>query len=345
MNTKLEKALAKYDFNFPEDLIAKRPAKPRESARLMVLRRDKKGVSEDTFASIGEYLPKDSVLVFNQTKVVPARMFARKETGGKVEMLYLFCEKGSVKALLGGKVSEGNRLYLSGKTFFDVLKKADKGYYLKPSFDANGIMAVLGRYGKTPIPPYIKNSPLGEVELRREYQTVFARRAGSVAAPTASLHFSKKLMVKLARTHVIEYVTLHVNLGTFAPLKEDNLSSGKLHSEGFDIPKDAAERLNRYRREGKKIIAVGTTVARTLESASDENGKLKKLSGNTDLFIREGYKFKFIDGMITNFHVPKSSLLMLVGAFMGRKELMDAYRHAIKGKYRLFSFGDGMLIL
>jgi len=227
---------------------------------------------------------------------------------------------------------------------FIVKKKAGKYYDLLPSFKIKKLFAVLEKYGKTPIPPYIKNSPLTEKGLRKKYQTIFARERGSVAAPTASLHFTERLFKRLKNKGFgIEFVTLHVNLGTFAPVTEENLKTGRLHKEYFEINKKTAVALNRARQQGRLIIAVGTTSIRTLESVA-KNGKLQACSGITDLFICEGYKFKFIDGIITNFHVPKSSLMMLVAAFIGRKKLLKLYRYAINQKFRFFSFGDGMLV-
>jgi len=217
---------------------------------------------------------------------------------------------------------------------------------LKPSFAINKTFEVLERYGITPIPPYIKNIPLSEKQLRKEYQTVFADRKGSVAAPTASLHFTKSLLSQLKRSGIkIVFTTLHVNLGTFSPLTEELFKRSRLHSEYYEIGKVSADILNKAKKEKLPIIAVGTTVVRTLESASDNRGKINKLKGDTDIFIKEGYKFKFVDGLITNFHVPRSSLLMLASAFAGRKNIFNIYKKAISKKFRFFSFGDGMLIL
>ena len=201
------------------------------------------------------------------------------------------------------------------------------------------------KYGQTPLPPYIKNSPLTEKQKRKEYQSIFAKAGLSVAAPTASLHFTRKLTANLKKQGTeVKFVTLNVNLGTFAPLKEENLMSGKLHLESYEIDKKTAGDLNQAKQQGKTIIAVGTTVVRTLESSAKHH-EFKKLQGSTDLFIYPPYKFQFVDSLITNFHVPKSSLLMLVSAMTGRKKLLNIYQKAIKKKFRLFSFGDGMLIL
>ena len=233
-----------------------------------------------------------------------------------------------------------------GETHFTVISRSNSLYRLKPSFPISKLFNVLGRYGITPLPPYLRNSPLNEAQRGRQYQAVFARAPGSVAAPTASLHFTRQLLKRLARKGIeIRYVTLHVNMGTFAPLGVKELEEGRLHKERYTIDKKTARLLKTAKQQGRPIIAVGTTVARTLESASDAKGSLRKLSGLTDLFIREGYRFKFVDGLITNFHVPRSSLLMLVSALTGRKKLFELYRMAMKRKFRLFSFGDAMLLL
>ena len=205
--------------------------------------------------------------------------------------------------------------------------------------------ALFEKYGNAPIPPYIKHTPLSSAELKKQYQTVFAKNSGSIAAPTASLDFTKRLLEKLRKTGIsTQFVTLHVGLGTFAPLTEENITQGKLHKERYAIDSKTAAFLNRAKKEGRPIIAVGTTAVRALETASDKKGKLAKLSGETDIFIREGYRFRFTDGIITNFHVPRSSLLMLVSAFVGRERLFELYRKAMKKKFSFFSFGDGMLL-
>ncbi len=342
----LEKLLEKYDYEFPEELIARKPASPRESARLLIYDRSFGKTKYGTFRNLPDYLPRNSVLVFNRTKVLPARLVVSKPTGGKVRVIYLSAEGGLIKVMADRKIETGSDLSLAGKISFRVMSQAEKFYYLKPSFPISKLFGILEKYGITPIPPYIKDSPLNESELREKYQAVFAKDRGSVAAPTASLHFSKKLLEGLKKSGVrMKFVTLHVGLGTFAPLTEENIRSGKLHGEYYEISRKDAVFLNRAKDNGASIIAVGTTVARTLESASDGSAKLRKLSGSTDIFIRNGYRFGFVDGLITNFHVPKSSLMMLVSAFIGRKNLLSLYGEAIKRKFRLFSFGDGMLLL
>lgn len=343
---KLERLLAKYDYSFPEELIAQEPASPRDSARLMVYDRKSDKVSLGKFSDLAEYLPKNAVLVFNRTKVLPARLIVKKPTGGRVKIIYLEKEGDLIKVMADRKLDIGSTLRLTARISFSVIRQDEKFYFLKPTFQPAKLFPVLEKYGITPIPPYIKHSPLTEKDLREKYQTVFARERGSVAAPTASLHFTKRLLQKLKKAGIESiFVTLHVNLGTFAPLTEEHLKSSRLHSEYFEISKADADFLNKAKKFGRPVIAVGTTSVRALESAADSEGKISATSGQTDIFIREGYRFRFVSGLITNFHVPKSSLLMLVSAFMGRKELFRLYNLAIRSRFKLFSFGDGMLIL
>ena len=263
-----------------------------------------------------------------------------------MKIIYLETTGNFIKVMAARRIGIGSDLKLTAEISFRVIRQEEKFYFLKPSFPIVKLFGILETYGATPIPPYIKNSPLKENELRKKYQTVFSEDRGSVAAPTASLHFTGRLLEKLKKSGIsIRFVILHVNLGTFSPLTEENIRSGRLHEEYYEISRKNADFLNRAKKEGRRIIAVGTTVARTLESAMGDFGRLKKISGRTDIFIREGYKFKFIDGLITNFHVPKSSLLMLVSAIIGRENLLAVYKEAVRRKFRLFSFGDGMLIL
>ena len=293
-----------------------------------------------------KYLPKNAVIVFNETKVIPARLILKKETGGKAVVIFIEREGDLLKVMSDRKLNVGLKLTLKDGVLFEVTDQRENFYLLRPSFLISKLGAVLNKYGITPIPPYIKNSPLSESELRQKYQTVFARTAGSIAAPTASLHFTKRLIEKIKRVGVdIKFVTLHVNLGTFATLKPEHLEKGRLHEEFYEIDAASARFLNAAKSKGRPIIAVGTTVARTLESAAAASpGKLTKLTGTTDLFVREGYEFKFADQLITNFHVPRSSLMMLVSALVSRKKLLELYGQAISKKFRLFSFGDGMYI-
>lgn len=341
--------IARYDYTFPSELIAKAPAHPRDAAKLMVFDRATDQISFSTFKDIGKFLPEKSVLVLNETKVIPARLKLMRSTGGVVQVLCLGAvssSRGSIRVLSPKKLREGEFLTLHKKEGFVVKKYVQKEWLLEANFPLPKLQKEMEKFGTMPLPPYIKHTPLTEREIKREYQTVFAKNPGSIAAPTASLHFTKKLLHDLEKQgHRIIRITLHVHLGTFAPLTEEQWKGGKLHTEEFFIDQRSVRALDIAKREGRKIIAVGTTVARTLESASDRHGKIIKSSGTTDLFIREGYPWKMIDGLITNFHVPRSSLLMLVSAFAGRDSVMDLYEQAIKKKFRLFSFGDGMLIL
>lgn len=342
---KFEQLLAKYDYSYPKELIAQTPASPRDSAKLLIYNRKTGEVIFDAFKNIGDYLPKNSLLVFNQTKVVPARLQVTKESAGKARILYIDHNKKSIKVIADRMLKIGSVLKIKNKPYFKIQSQENQFYFLEPLFPVHKINGVLNKFGSMPLPPYIKHPTLKEAGLRREYQSVFAKNGLSVAAPTASLHFTKSLISKLKKQGIgVEFVTLNVNLGTFAPLREENLKTKSLHTETYEINKAVAVRIIKAKRQARPIIAVGTTVVRTLESAAKQ-GKLKKLSGQTNLFIQEGYKFQIINGMITNFHVPKSSLMMLVAALSGREQLLKLYSTAIDKNFRLFSFGDGMLIL
>ncbi|OGY90747.1 MAG: tRNA preQ1(34) S-adenosylmethionine ribosyltransferase-isomerase QueA [Candidatus Komeilibacteria bacterium RIFCSPLOWO2_01_FULL_53_11] len=351
MADKTKNILDAFAFSFSPSSIAQTPASPRDAAKLLVYRKSDKKVSCDTFKNLAKYLPARAVLVFNETKVIPARLFVRKETGGWVEVLYIATKKGLLQVLADRKLVLRSKARLTEDISFTITKSDGRFYYLKPSFPISKLQMVLERYGAAPVPPYIKHSRKASMRLREQYQAIFAKKYGSIAAPTASLHFTKRLIVDLKRQSFgIEFVTLHVGLGTFAPVTDEQLKQGKLHSEWYSIDADTARRLNAAKRAGRPIIAVGTTVVRTLESAALSRSarrrrhSLRATSSSTELFIRPGYRFKFVDGLITNFHVPRSSLMMLVAAFISRKELLALYRKAMKRKFRFFSFGDGMLL-
>lgn len=334
-----------YDYAYPASAIAQAPARPRDAAGVLIYDRAQRRVSYDSFRHISKYLPAGAVLVCNQTKVLPARFIGEKPTGGKVELLFLSKHGHFFDVLANKKLRVGDSLAVFKNKLVTVSEQLPKGYRVKPHFALSELYDYLGLYGQTPIPPYIKHSSLSETSLRREYQTVFAQQFGSVAAPTASLHFTKRLLLSLVRQGFgIEYITLHVGLGTFAPLTPMQLQSGRLHEEEYKIERAVAKRLEAYRKAGRPIVAVGTTVVRTLESAANAQGALVRLSGTADLFIRPPYRFRFVSALITNFHVPQSSLMMLVAALVGREKLLELYAGAIKKKFRLFSFGDGMLI-
>ncbi len=346
MGQQLFNILKDYDYSLPGELIAQTPAVPRDSARLLVYSRISNEINFDTFLNLPKYLPKRAVLVFNQTRVIPARLPLYKKTGGKVEVLYVGQSGGLIKVLANKKLLKNQEFLLAHgrelRETFKMVKKNNSIYYLKPNFPISNLQYLISKYGLTPLPPYMKNSPLSEKQRRLNYQTIFAKTGESVAAPTASLHFTKRLLNKLRKKGVtIKFVRLDVNLGTFAKLTEEQIKTGKLHKENYFIDTSTAKFLARAKNQGRPIIAVGTTVTRTLESF----GKTKKLSGNTDLFIQPGFKFKIIDGMVTNFHVPKSSLMMLVASLIGKEELFAVYKTAINKEFRFFSFGDGMLII
>lgn len=334
-----------YDYQFPEFLIAQKPASPRDSAKLLIYNRKTKETFFDTFLNLPKYLPKNAVLVFNNTKVIPARFEATKPTGGKITILYTRHDAKYIYALIDKPVTNGAILTITKNKTLTVKDKIEREHVLTPNFKTTELESILEDIGHMPLPPYIKNTPLSEKKLRNEYQTIFAKNTGSVAAPTASLHFTKRLLKKITNSNIqIEYITLHVGLGTFASVTDEQIKSKTLHKEYYEIPKDTASKLNKAKKNNQPIIAVGTTSVRTLESASNNEGQLTNLKGTTELFIQEGYNFKFVDNIITNFHVPKSSLLILVSSFCGREETLNIYNKAIKKDFKLFSFGDGMLI-
>jgi len=343
---KIEELLKKFDYAYPKELIAQSPATPRDTARLLVYHRATKNIHDDIFRHLAKYLPARSILVLNQTKVIPARLMVTKETGGAVALLYIGQNQMSITALANRPLAIGSIVQITPRFHLRVKSRKGGNYCFIPLFPMRQFTKLLHQYGRTPLPPYIKNSPLSESRLKKEYQSILAKTPGSIAAPTASLHFTKSLLKKLRNAgHDIHVVTLHVGLGTFAPLSEKNIAMNQLHEESYTIDTMTARDLNRAKREGRPIIAVGTTVVRTLESAANNQGTLKKGTGSTRIFIQPGYHFKFVDGIITNFHVPRSSLLMLVSAFANTKEIKQIYQHAIERKYRLFSFGDGMVLL
>lgn len=344
----LEDALTAYDYTLPDELIAQSPADPRDSAKLAVLNRKTGETQWKIFRDIVDLLPSNAVLVLNDTKVIPARLRLRRATGVKAEMLLLREEGGFLQVMANRKLTPGETLTAEGddSKAFSVVRQMERYWILKPSFPAERLSALLEIHGEMPLPPYIDKSPLTQEEIKTRYQSVFARNPGSIAAPTASLHFTPELLAAVqASGRSIVHITLHVHLGTFARLTPEQWASGKLHQESFLVPPESAAALQQAKSDGRPIVAVGTTAARTLESAFDAGGRCVHPHGITDLFIREGYTFKMIDGLITNFHVPKSSLLMLVCAFAGRERVLGLYHEAIARKMRFFSFGDAMLIL
>jgi S-adenosylmethionine:tRNA ribosyltransferase-isomerase len=335
----LEALLSRYDYHLPTSSIALTPASPRDSSKLLVYSKKSDHVDIDSFLHLSDYIPKDSLLIFNDTKVIPARLPAYLPSGRKVELLCTKFDKNIISALCERFLPKGLNLKVTKKISAEVLDKIGSEYTLR-LLGASDIRPILRTLGSTPLPPYLKHSPLSESERRNKYQAIFARRTGSIAAPTASLHFTPRVLRKLKSIGVDSaYVTLHVNLGTFMPLTEQALESNTLHEEFFEIPDETLTKIHEAKKVGKPVIAVGTTALRALESAFLGH------KNSTRLFIRDGFTFKVVDGLITNFHVPRSSLLMLVSALIGREKLLELYEIAKKNNFRFFSFGDAMLIV
>lgn len=354
--------LSDFNYDLPEDLISQEPIEPRDRCRLLVVNKNSGQITHHIFTDLIEILDENTVLVLNDTKVFPARLFGTKDSGGKVEVLLLKqLTLDSYTCIFRGKLKNEQKIIFD-KSFFGIIRHCEERNHdaaIQIIFNLSGadLFAKIDRFGKTPLPPYI-HSHTAENDLRTKYQTVYASEKGSAAAPTAGLHFTNELLQKLKNIGVqIEKVTLHVGLGTFKPVTEAQISSKTLHTESFSLSKDTADRLNLAKKEGKKIIAVGTTTCRVLETQSDSDGILNSGIGETNIFIQPGYKYKFVDGLITNFHLPSTSLLMLVTAlvsfpnsptdFTNFKDniIGKAYREAIKEKYKFFSFGDAMIII
>jgi S-adenosylmethionine:tRNA ribosyltransferase-isomerase len=336
------------DFNYelPEELIAQHPYEKRDEARLMVLHRETKTIENKVFKDIIDYLKPGDCLVLNDTKVIPARLYGVKDTGAKVEFLLLKRIEGDDWEAM---VRPGNKLKAGAKvTFGDGILNAEvletlPGGNRRVHFTYNGIFnEILDQVGLMPLPPYIKENKKEENE---KYQTVYAKYEGSAAAPTAGLHFTEELLEQIkAKGIEIAKVTLHVGIGTFRPVKVENVEDHNMHSEHFYVKKEEAEKINKAKREGHRVIAVGTTSCRVLESVSDENGFMKEIETDTSIFIYPGYKFKCVDCLITNFHLPESTLIMLVSTLAGKDFVMEAYKKAVEEKYKFFSFGDAMFI-
>lgn len=333
-------------FDLPEELIAQDPLEDRSSSRLLVLNRETGETAHHIFKEIIDYLQPGDCLVLNNTKVIPARLLGEKEdTHAAVEVLLLKRREGNVWETLvkpGKKCRPGARLsFGDGRLKAEVLEVVEEGNRLI-RFEYEGIWEeVLDSLGEMPLPPYITH----KLQDKNRYQTVYAKYEGSAAAPTAGLHFTKELLQQIEEKGVkVAYVTLHVGLGTFRPVKVDNILEHHMHSEYYQISQEAADKINAAKESGGRVICVGTTSCRTVESAADENGRLSECCDNTEIFIYPGYRFKVLDGLITNFHLPESTLVMLVSALAGREHVLAAYEEAIKEKYRFFSFGDAMFI-
>lgn len=334
-----------FDYYLPEELIAQTPATPRDSSRLLVFDREKDKIYHKHFYDIVDFLKEGDLLVRNNTKVLPARMFACTEHGGKVEILLLKrfdLTEWEVLVKPGKKAKPGVKLVVSEELSLQVLETIEEAGSRRVKFIYNGIFEdIISRVGEMPLPPYITE----KLKDKDRYQTVYAKVDGSAAAPTAGLHFTDELIKKIKDKGVdIADVLLHVGLGTFRPVKSDDITSHHMHSEYYEVDEAAAEKINRAKREGRRVIAVGTTSVRTLESVADENGFVKPTKGNTEIFIYPPYKFKCVDALVTNFHLPKSTLLMLISALSTREKILEIYKTAVEEKYRFFSFGDACFI-
>ena len=339
--------LSEFNYELPEELIAQIPIKKRDESRLMILNRKEQTIEHKKFKDIIQYLKPGDVLVRNNTKVIPARLYGKKETGANVEFLLLNNIGNDIWEAI---VRPGNKLHVGTKVIFgDGILEANileimPGGTRKVEFKYQGIFnEILDKIGLMPLPPYIHET----LKEKDRYQTVYAKYEGSAAAPTAGLHFTPELLQKIEEKGIeIANVTLHVGIGTFRPVKEEKIEEHKMHSEHFYIKQEDVDKINKAKQEGRRIIAVGTTSCRVLESIADEKtGMVKPIEDDTEIFIYPGYKFKCIDGLITNFHLPESTLLMLVSALAGKEYIMKAYKEAVKEKYRFFSFGDAMFII
>ena len=337
--------LSEFNYYLPEELIAQTPIEKRDESRLMVLDKETGQIEHKTFKDIINYLEPGDCLVRNNTKVIPARLYGKKETGANVEFVLLKNIEGDIWEAM---VRPGNKLHQGAKVICgDGLLKAEILDSLpdgtrKVQFSYDGIFnEILDKIGLMPLPPYIHES----LKDNDRYQTVYAKYDGSAAAPTAGLHFTNELLKQIEEKGIdIANVTLHVGIGTFRPVKEENIEEHHMHTEHYYIKEEDAEKINKAKKAGKRVIAVGTTSCRTIETIADENGFVKACEGDTGIYIYPGYKFKCLDALITNFHLPESTLLMLVSALAGKENIMNAYEEAVKEKYKFFSFGDAMFI-
>ena len=344
--------LSEFDYELPEELIAQKPTEKRQDSRMMVLKRDNHQILHKHFYDIVDLIDKDSVLILNNTKVMPARLYGYKDTGAKIEVFLL--KEGANKeweVLIrpSKRVKEGTIIKISDELSVEIIRPLpDDGKWLVKMIYEGDIFEILHRVGNIPLPPYIErkmaNEDLKKLDFER-YQTVYAKDEGSVAAPTAGLHFTQEILSKLKDKGVeIGYVTLNVGIGTFRPVKCENVLDHKMDSESFEITQETADLINKAKNEGKNVIAVGTTTVRTLETAFQQFGEIKACKSASELFIYPPYEFKVIDKLITNFHLPKSTLLMLVSALAGKDFIFEAYKSAIENKYRFYSYGDCMFI-
>ena len=344
MQEKVQYKKSDFYYDLPEERIAQTPAEPRDSSRLLVYDRNSKTIEDKIFCDIAEYLQAGDVLVVNNTKVIPARMYALTPHGGVVEVLLLKRHELNTWEVLmrpGKKGKIGVKMTIGDELSFVVKDITETGERIVEFSYEGAFEDVLSRVGTMPLPPYIRE----KLENQERYKTVYSKVDGSAAAPTAGLHFTPELLQKLKEKGVeIAEVLLHVGLGTFRPVSEDIITDHKMHSEFYEIKEGAAQLINRAKKEGRRVIAVGTTSVRTLESVADENGLVKACSGNTEIFLYPPYKMKCVDALITNFHLPESTLIMLVACLTGREEILSVYKYAVDEKYRFFSFGDAMFI-
>ena len=337
--------ISEFDFHLPEELIAQEPIAPRDMSRLLVLNREEQSIDHKIFRQLTEVLEKDDLLILNQTKVLPARLLGSKDTGANIELLLLKRTKGDYWECLvkpGKKLKPGTKVsFGDGELQGEITDYTDSGERIV-HFTYEGIFEeVLDRLGEMPLPPYIQK----ELEDKDRYQTVYAKEQGSAAAPTAGLHFTEELLEQLKNKGInIAFLTLHVGLGTFRSVKCENIEEHKMHSEYYSISKETAQLINQTKDMGRRVVAVGTTCIRTLETVGNAEGRVEESSGWTDIFIYPGHKFKVVDAIITNFHLPKSSLIMLISAFAGTDFVKKSYEVAIEEKYRFYSFGDAMFI-
>ncbi len=344
--------ISEFDYELPEELIAQMPADKRENSKMLVLDKDSKTIEHKHFFDIVNYLDKNCLLVLNNTKVLPARLYGTKDTGAKIEVFLLEAKQGKQWSCLikpSKRIKPDTIITICDELQVKAIEKLeDAGEWLVELIYEGNLFDILHKVGNIPLPPYIErklqSEEIKQFDMNR-YQTVYAKDEGSVAAPTAGLHFTQEILEALKNKGVeIAYVTLNVGLGTFRPVKCENILEHKMHSETFEITKEAADTINKAKKEGKKIVAVGTTTVRTLETAFQKYGCIKECHDHSELFIYPPYEFKVIDELITNFHLPKSTLLMLVSALAGKDFIFKAYQEAIKNKYRFFSYGDCMLI-
>ena len=345
MQEKVQYKKSDFYYDLPEERIAQMPAEPRDSSRLLVYHKETKEIENKIFRDVTEYLKEGDVLVINNTKVIPARMYAKTVHGGVVEVLLLKRHDLNTWEVLmrpGKKGKIGVTMTVGDELSFTVKDITESGERIVEFTYEGAFEDVLSRVGTMPLPPYIK----AKLENQARYNTVYSKTNGSAAAPTAGLHFTDELLATLKNKGVqVAEVLLHVGLGTFRPVSEDIITDHKMHSEFYQIDEKAAEIINKAKTEGRRVIAVGTTSVRTLESVADERGLVRACSGNTEIFLYPPYKMKCVDALITNFHLPESTLIMLVACLTGREEILDVYKYAVREKYRFFSFGDACLIL